>query len=181
MSGVPATHLVPRGEIFFDCDAAAGHLTGWSQKITPEGSAKGALFIAETRAHDIRHFARVGVTGRERGTRAGFELFVADGDRALGAQLRFSNDTTVAAEPGELPIGGTVFALRWTKDQLELQLQKGGVWNPIPLSFEPERFWLECSSANAVFYTVSITSRPASTAPPSAASPADPPASPPQP
>jgi len=157
--GVPATHLVPRGDIFYDCDAAAGHLSGWSLKVAPTGSITGRLFIAETRTHsDWNHFARVSVTGPERGSRAGFEIEVTDGDRALRPLLRLSKETAVRAEPVELPIGGASFELTWSADMVRVRFAPGGVWNEIPLSFEAKRVWLECSTANAVFYSVTVAS-----------------------
>jgi hypothetical protein len=157
--GVPATHLVPRGDIFYDCDAAAGHLSGWSLKVQPSGSITGRIFIAETRKDDTwPHFARVAVTGAARGSRAGFEVGVSDGDAALRPMLRFSNETSVRAEPAELPIAGASFELTWSRDMVRVRFAPGGVWNEVPLSFEPKRVWLECATANAVFHAVTVTS-----------------------
>jgi hypothetical protein len=157
--GVPATHLVPRGDIFYDCDAAAGHLSGWSQKVQQTGSITGRIFIAETRKDDTwPHFARVAVTGPARGSRAGFEMQVVDGDAALQPMLRFSNETAVRAEPAELPIAGASFELTWSREMVRVRFAPGGVWNEIPLSFEPKRVSLECSTANAVFHAVTVTS-----------------------
>ena len=161
VSGVPATHLVPRGDIFYDCDAAAGHLSGWSMAVHPSGTVAGRMFIAATRKHDrFEHFARVAVTGLERGSRAGFELVVGDGDKSLQANLRVSNVTTVRAEPAELPIAGASFTMTWSPEMVRVRFAPGGVWNEIPLAFEPKRVWLECSTANAVFHVVTVTSTP---------------------
>lgn len=162
VAGAPGAHDIARGDMFFDCDAAAGHISQWSRAIEPAGSVTGALFVTEARYHpDWKPFARVAITGADANTRAGIEVTLGKTATTLLAHLRVPGDTR-SIELARAPTSGARFELKWAGQTLQVRTAPTTPWMDVPLGFVPERIWLECSSSDAVFHDVTITTTPAS-------------------
>jgi len=91
---------------------------------------------------------------------------------ALGLQRTYTNPQGIHRESVDTPplalgLGTDVsFAVRWTANSVEVRLPPDPTWTSIPLSFAPRRVTLGCSTAEAIFHDVTVTSpTPAPTSP----------------
>lgn len=150
----------PDANVAFRCEAPAGRFSSWSRTIdSARGSVTGSLAILRTRDEGWPPEARVFVgRGDDRDDALGFTISFERDAKMLTAAW-WSSSTPEVALPA-VPFGRVPFALRWKGDTVDIKLGAQGRWTRLPSKVRPDRLWLDCSSVEAVFADVAVSTAP---------------------
>jgi hypothetical protein len=152
---------LPLGEVAVDCDARAGHLSGWSRGIASTGLVTGTLYYERTRVDKNSlpdAVVAVGTTDRH-GGEAGFSAtFLQSKPEALVVR-RISNVGKADDPILKLAANADVhFTLKWGAGDAAFRVEPETAWVPVPMQFTPERLWLGCATAKVTYDGLTITS-----------------------
>ena len=165
---VPITALPGHGGYELDCDAALGRERSETRDIAAtSGFATGELYFRVVRVPDaLLPIATVLLVSDDaHRERAGirFIRYPSAPDLAVLQIVYFEPEHPIAQvispDNRRAALGHDMgFALRWHENLLEVRVAPDSDWVHVPLRFVPSRIELACSSAEAIFHSVSILS-----------------------
>jgi hypothetical protein len=163
LKGTPNVRELPNYEkgARYDCDAAGGFGSVWSQKADASGHVTGSVFMRAIRV-DARWDPTITVYLRAADIRRGVSLVLTVDWRAekLLPEVIYK-DSTVALRPAKQPLrprplSGVAFDMKWEPGMLHVRIEPNQPWLDVPLGFAPDRIGFQCSSGNAIFYSVAF-------------------------